>query len=408
MAQLNQEVLKMDDSIINEMNNLRLTFDSSLILNPTENIPWEFSNELSFTEGLYIPEDSRDKESKVCFGGRSHLRDVMTNLYKSWENVLGAKASSFKLYSGLHAHIILFMALGNIGDKVMIIPESAGGHYATAQILRRLGLKVKECVPDYTHFCVDVPKTKELIVSWQPNFIFVDRSDGLYYEDFSWMNEYTNIYKVFDASQYLSHIIAGDYKNPFDMGMDLILTTLHKNYPGPQKAAFFTKSHNKMWEQIESGLTAYVSNTHPLDIFKAVLTLPNIDIIRDYSQKILQNSFALEKSLSSYGVPVIKRDPTKLATQQIWLPVPNDDFGYQLFKRLEQMSLLTNYRSLPYHLGRGLRFGTAAATRQGLTPDSADSIGQLIAEAYSSETINKELIHRAVNTIMEIKNNVSY
>lgn len=395
----------MLDNAKDELNGLRKEFNRALILNPTENIPWKCDENISFTEGLYIPEDSRGKDSKVCFGGRSQLRDMMTSLYNGWERKLGARASSFKLYSGLHAHIILFMSIANIGDKVLILPEKAGGHYATAQILRRLGLSVKECVADETNFCIDKIKTKALIAQWKPDFIFVDRSDGLYYEDFSWMSMYPNIYKVFDASQYLSHILAGDYKNPFDMGMNLILTTLHKNYPGPQKAAFFTRDCDRVWNQLEVGIASYVSNSHPMEIFKAVLTLPSKDIIQKYSQQILQNTSALEESMLKNDVPIIKRNHTYPMTQQIWIPTSDDDSGYRLFQRLEQMHLMTNYRSLPYNLGRGLRLGTAAATRQGMTPTSAELVGNLIAEAYYTENLSYALIRKAEEAIAEIKAN---
>lgn len=398
----------MPNNIRIELIELRQDFNQSLILNPTENIPWKCNEDISFTEGLYIPEDARDRDSKVCFAGRNNAQNIMTNLYGNWERALGAKASSFKLYSGLHAHILLFMILGHIGDKVLIIPENAGGHYATAKILRRLGLQVKECITDKTHFCIDITKTKNLIELWQPNFIFIDRSDGLNYEDFSWMNSYKEIYKIFDASQYLSHILANDYKNPFDMGMNLIITTLHKNYPGPQKAALFTKECDNEWEKIEIGLTDFISNSHPMEIFKAVLAFPHIEIIQDYSQKVLQNASALEEGLSKRGVPVVKRDSTQPSTQQIWIPVPSDEFGYRLFKRLEKMKFLTNYRMLPYNLGRGLRLGTAAATRQGLTRDNAILIGELIAEAYNQDALSGNLIYRAEKIIQKIKLSNSY
>ena len=66
-----------------------------------------------------------------------------------------------------------------------------------------------------------------IIQNWKPDYIFVDRSEGLYYEDFSWLKEIPCV-KVFDASQYVTNIMARDYTNPFDMGFDIILTSLHK------------------------------------------------------------------------------------------------------------------------------------------------------------------------------------
>lgn len=395
----------MKNNLYCNFNDLRVEFNEALILNPTENIPWKCNEDTTFAEGLYIPEDSRGKHSKVCFAGRSKSRDLMTSLYDNWERALGAKTSSFKLYSGLHAHIVLFMSIADIGDKVLIIPENAGGHYATAQILRRLGLSVKECIIDESNCCINVEKTTALINDWHPKFIFVDRSDGLNYEDFSWMKRYNNIYKIFDASQYLTHILAGDYKNPFDMGMDLILTTLHKNYPGPQKAAFFSKECDAMWENILSGVATYVSNSHPKEIFKAVLTFPSENVLREYSQNIFENTMALENALLKNQVPVVKRKKNIPITQQIWIPVLDDDFGYDFFTRLEKLLILTNYRRLPYNLGRGLRLGTAAATRQGLTTNDAVLIGDIIAETYYTNNISDTLMEKAKKTITKIKNN---
>lgn len=390
-----------------ELLQLQNEFSNSLILNPTENLPWKCETDISFTEGLYIPEDRRDKDSKVCFAGRNDLRNSMTELYCNWEQALGAKASSFKLYSGLHAHIILFMSIANIGDKVLYLPEQAGGHYATKKILQRLGLEIKECAIDYENFCIDIERTKHIIDQWNPQFIFVDRSDGLVYEDFSWLNSYTDCYKIFDASQYLTHILAGDYKNPFDMGMDLILTTLHKNYPGPQKAAFFVKYQNEMWEKIENGLMSYVSNSHPLEIFKAVLSFPGKSVLKKYSKMMLENTLQLEDTLIQNGVPVVRRDPSQISTQQIWIPITDENTGFHFFKKLEQLKILTNYRMLPYNLGRGLRLGTAAATRQGLTPETAAVIANLISEAYHSEEIKLDLIKKAEKTILEIQRNTT-
>lgn len=389
----------------NKLSNLYDDFKASLILNPTENIPLKCTDNISFLEGLYIPEDKRDKDSKVNFAGRNQARDFMTQMYKKWESSIGAAASSFKLYSGLHAHIILFMTLGSIGDKVLIIPENAGGHYATHNLLCRLGLQVKECVVDKRNLCINVDKTEKLIESWKPKYIFIDRSDGLYYEDFSWLKKYDQTYKVFDASQYLLHILAKDYINPFDMGMDLILTTLHKNYPGPQKAALFTKKQDEKWEQIEIGMSSFISNSHPLDIFKAGLSFPNKKYLKEYSRNILKNTIALEKSLNNHGVRTVPRDFCKTITQQIWIPMDSEHDAFSLYKRLEQIHLYTNYRTLPYGFGKGLRLGTAAATRQGLTIDTATIIGQLIGEAYHTEKLSDSLIDRTANLIQQIKKN---
>lgn len=395
----------MTANIQSKIKQIQDDFDKALILNPTENIPWKTKYNFDFLEGLYIPEDARGKDSRVCFAGRAQMQKVMTDLYSEWTEKLTAKTSSFKLYSGLHAHIILFMSIGKIGDKVLLLPESAGGHYATTTILKRLGFQIKHCIIDEENFCVNPERTMDLIDNWEPNFIFIDRSDGLYYEDFSWLSKYSNIYKIFDASQYLAHILAQDYINPFKMGMNLILASTHKNYPGPQKAAFFSKEIDEMWKRIENGVSLYVSNSHPLDIFKTVSSLPETETIKKYSITMLKNTRALENTLIKNNVPIVKRSTGQTMTQQIWLPISDKESGYDFFKRLEKMQVLTNYRTLPYELGYGLRIGTSAATRQGLTPKNAVYVGELIAKAFYSKKLTKELVEKSKILIQAIKNN---
>ena len=86
------------------------------------------------------------------------------------------------------------------------------------------------------------------------------------YEDFSWLKEVPS-YKIFDASQYLTNIISKDYPNPFQWGFDLILTTLHKNLPGPQRAMICTREKDANWNIIKSGISTYVSNMHVFSIY---------------------------------------------------------------------------------------------------------------------------------------------
>lgn len=370
----------------------------SLILNPTENIPFGSNNNLDFLEGMYIPEEVRNENSKVIFAGRKNLNE----LYNDWCNYLGSQAVTFKPHSGLDAHISVFMSIGEIGEKVLLLPEIAGGHFSTHKILSRLGFEVKEFVADNTKYKVDISRSMKLIDSWKPNYIFVDRSEGLYYEDFSWLKKVPCI-KIFDASQYLSNIMAKDYTNPFDMGFDIILTSLHKNYPGPQKAAVFFRQKDYLWEQIMKGLNIYISNIHPKDICNLLLNLPSENIIKSYSQTMLSTTRLLEEGLAQYQLPVVKRDYRNPITQHIWILPESKEKAYHFFRILEELRILTNYRLLPYGLGYGLRLGTAAAVRQGLTETSIPFLVEIVSRAYYANNVDESLRKDAKKVINTIK-----
>ena len=369
-----------------------------LILNPVENIPELFQIHIDdYIKGLYISDkhknDEVNKQSKIAFSGRSKYSDKIHTIYDEWARKLGAKSLSMRLLSGLHAHIVLFMGLGKIGDRILLLPESAGGHYATKKILERLGYNVLEMIPDNINYCVDIEKTKEVIYHNEPQLLFVDRSEGIYYEDFSSLLEDIpeNCGTIFDASQYLTNILEKDFKSPFSMGFDILMSTLHKNFPGPQKALVCSRNDNVYWERIIDAVSSYVSNLHAENIFVAGEILKFEDTLKTYSIRMLSNSKQLEKKMLEKGIPVIERKPGKIATHHLWIKPDNKEQAYLFYKKAEECGILFNYRKLPYELGYGIRMGTSAATLQGLNDQNLPELANIISDIYHHTYISDSL-----------------
>lgn len=399
------------EQIENSLNMQKKEFDNTLILNPVENIPEKYILEpcSSFLHGLYNTDTVRKNEqkinSKIQFSGRTQITEDINQIYSIWSDLMGAEAMSMRLLSGLHAHIVLFMSISNIGDKVLALPEKAGGHLSSYSILKRLGLEIQDIPYDSSSMKIDRDKCIEIIKNFQPNIIFFDRSEGLVYEDLSWLGQYSTgfpCYKIFDASQYLTNIICKDYINPFEMGFDLILSTMHKNLPGPQRAFVCTKKADETWNKLRSGISTYVSNMHVFSIYSAGLLLKNYDKLKLLSKNMLHNACLLEQELEKQGVPIIKRqiDSSSLPTHHCWIgPLKKLD-AFDLYSTLEEVGILTNYRLLPYDIGYGLRLGLSAATNCGLQnthiPELADIIAALYKNGYSIQYAKKcnDFIHR--------------
>lgn len=229
---------KLDRSIAR----LKAIHDGSIVLNPTENIPLDLQamTQYAFVQGMYVTDQLREDiekvNPKIIFGGRSqHVLNVR-KIQEHWAVQLGAEALSFRLLSGLHMYMAVFMSIGRIGDLILLLPEEAGGHFSVGAIWDRLGYRTLYMNWDARRRCVDIGKTNATIARENPRFILKDRSEGLNYEDMSALDTSCCELAVFDASQYLSNILAGDFKYPFEMGFDAIVATIHKNFPGPQKA----------------------------------------------------------------------------------------------------------------------------------------------------------------------------
>jgi len=284
-----------------------------LVLNPVENFP--FSKDLQPASGpihgLYNTDKCRTDEQKLQtnhqFAGRGRLAYDSRRIYTAWAHALGAEDVTMRLLSGLHAHIVIFMGITRPGDRVLLLPVQAGGHMSTKSILERLGIDVIEMAVDTKERTINIDKTLSLLQGCPPNFVFVDRSEGLIYEDFSELVAACKAPAIFDASQYLSNIVAGDYVNPFDMGFDYIISTVHKNFPGPQKAFVATRRSDETWKKMLSGISTFVSNMHSFSTYAAGLTLARSDWITEYSSRMIANTIQLDDALRERGLPTVPR-----------------------------------------------------------------------------------------------------
>jgi glycine hydroxymethyltransferase len=359
---------------------------SSLILNPVENVP--FAEDLTVVagplHGLYNTDKVRTRDQRIAtdhqFAGRQSVENDSRAIYSAWASALHAEDATLRILSGLHAHIILFMAMARPGDTVLLLPVEGGGHMSGKAIVERLGLTVIEMVVNDSEMCVDVDATLERCADAPPDFIFVDRSEGLVFEDFSPFAEIDGPRAIFDASQYMTNIISGDHPNPLDWGFDLLVGSVHKNFPGPQKALLATRVADTPWRELLGGVSTYVSNMHVASTYAAGLTLARGEWLASYSRRMLDVAVLLEAELGHFGVPVVARGTGGPPTHHVWIREPSREEAFETYERLESCLIMTNFRLLPYGLGHGLRLGVAAAVRIGLTTDDVPRLADLIAE----------------------------
>ena len=373
---------------------------SSLILNPTENIPFE--QDLSVTAGLLhglynsdkIRSRAEQRATDTQFAGRDALAADCRAIYAMWAEALGAADVTLRLLSGLHAHIVLFMAMATAGQRVLLLPTVAGGHTSGKAILERLGLDVTEMAVDETGQRVDVQTTLARCADNPPDYVLVDRSEGLVVEDLSALARLKHATTIFDGSQYLTNIVSGDHPNPFEQGFDLVVASVHKNFPGPQKALLATREINERWRAILSQISIFVSNMHVANTYAAALTLARRDWLAMYSRRTLDVAVQLEDALADLDVPVVRRRTDLPPTHHLWIAEPTRERAFETYERLEHCRILTNFRKLPYALGHGIRIGTTAAVRLGLDEHDVPELAELIAEIRDGVP-RQELVVRA-------------
>ena len=354
------------------------------MLNPVENFP--FPSDLAVTSGtlhgLYNTDKLRSRDEQVAtdmqFAGRAAIARDSRRAYSAWARALGAADATLRLLSGLQAHAVLFMSIARPGERVLQLPVQAGGHVVGSKILERLGLEVVQMVSNDAEMCVDMDRTLAQCAIHPPDYIFIDRSEGLVVEDFSALTTLDAL-SIFDASQYLSNIIAGDHPNPFTAGFDLLVSSVHKNFPGPQKALLATREIDDRWRELLGGVSTYVSNMHVASTYAATLTLGRSDWLMTYSKRMLSCAVLLEEQLIDNGVPAVARPTDAVPTHHVWIQEGSRQAAFDTFEALERCGIFTNYRKLPYSLGFGVRLGLSAAVRIGLLETDVPRLAELIA-----------------------------
>lgn len=380
------------ESLTRSLERQRSILRASIILTPVDSIPlfYDEQDSTSFLHGLYISDKVRSEEQKrqsiIQFSCRDRATWDLNRIHRKLAASLGATEGSLRLLSGLHAHIIVFMSLAGIGESVLLLPEIAGGHFATKGILQRLGLRVIDMAVDKERLCVDRARTLSIVREQSPSFVFVDRSEGLRYENFRFLGRIEGPVKIFDASHYLPQIICRQYENPLNWGFDLMLFTVHKSFPGPQKSGVVSRSPNDIWRSLQKGLGQFVSSSHVENSYLAGLVLAKDKELTSYTSRILQTAMALEECLAKAGVPVFSRmkqgQASWPATQHLWLPMKSQESAFELYRSLGRARIHTNYRLLPYKLGWGLRMGTTAAATSGLSNEYAKELADIFADIF--------------------------
>ena len=392
-------------ALLRSLSEQRRQFADSIVLTPVDSLPFSLADRehTAFLHGLYLTDKLRDRDrtlsALILFAGRDQAARDLAEIHSLLAEALGAAEGSLRLLAGLQAHVATFMSIGAIGQSVLLLSEEAGGHFSTHAILERLGLRPVDVPIDYERLCVDRAATLALVERERPDFVCVDRSEGLRYEDFAFLGALDGPVKVFDASQSLTQILTGQYENPLAWGFDLMLFTLHKSFPGPQKAGIVGRERGELWERLLVGLGTLVSSSHAENSYLAALTLLRADWLRRYAERLLDSATELELRLRERGVSVVPRsrqgDPTWPGTHHLWVEATGREAAFAQYERLAAANVQVNYRKLPYRLGYGLRLGTSHSATAGVDvphmTELADIVALAIADAEAAPALRERV-----------------
>ena len=189
-----------------------------------------------------------------------------------------------------------------------------------------------------------------------------------------------------DLSHTAGLIAGGALPQPLAQGAHILTFNTHKTLPGPNKGviAFADRNHplaEPVWDVVCPQLQ---SNSHPECLPGLVIALEEIASFgRAYAAQVVANARALARVLDSCGVRVAGMEHGGTETHQVHVIIGSAERSHHLANELlPTYAFRTNSVIIPGTGGEfGLRLGTQALTRRGLTEVEFAKLGHLLARA---------------------------
>ena len=311
--------------------------------------------------------------------------------------------------SGATANIAMFFGLTRPGDTIVSLHTSTGGHISHAQFgaagLR--GLNVVTFPYDNEEMNIDPDKTCAVVREKSPVLIVFGASLFLFPHPITEIKDAAaevNAIIAYDAAHVLGLIAGKQFQDPFKEGAQIITSSTHKTFPGPQGGVVMIKglqqerAANFQW----ATFPGVVSNHHLHHMAaKGVTAAEMLEHGKAYAAQIIANAKAFAEALHAEGFSVVAEHKGFTESHQIALDF-KDFIGKEAAQTLEKANIVTNKNLLPWDPVEysdnpsGMRLGTQEMTRVGMKESEMQYIAELfrkvILDKKDPESIKKEVV----------------
>jgi len=208
---------------------------------------------------------------------------------------------------------------------------------------------------------------------------------------------------VYDAAHVFGLIAAGYFQNPLSEGADIITSSTHKTFPGPQGGIILGNIDNNLAKKIQKGVFPKFSSNHHLHRVPAlhVALMEMKKYGKNYASQIIKNSKALAKELNRFGFDVLGERKGFTESHQVVVDVEKHGRGERVALLLEKANIILNKNiivrdKMNAKNPSGIRMGVQEMTRFGMKETEmkriAEFIKRVVLNKENPETIKKEVI----------------
>ena len=316
--------------------------------------------------------------------------DVVENLaIERAKELFGCDYANVQPHSGAQANLAVYFALLNLGDTVMGMDLSQGGHLTHGSPANMsgknynfvsYGVSAEDGRIDYDALAKQVAKVR-------PKLLVAGASAYPRAIDFEKLAEIAHGYGAMlmvDMAHIAGLVAGGMHQNPVPYA-DVVTTTTHKTLRGPRGGLILT-NNAYLIKRINSAIFPGTQGG-PLEHVIAAKAVCFGEALKpefkDYARKIVENAAAMADELTARGVKLVSG-----GTDNHLLLVDLTDSemtGKELEHNLDEVHITANKNTVPGEkrspfVTSGVRLGTPAVTTRGMGPAEMKEIADCIAD----------------------------
>ena len=345
----------------------------------------------------YQGQENTDKIENLCI---ERAKKVF-NLPEGWH-------VNVQPYSGSPCNIAAYLALCNIGDKVVGLGLNSGGHLSHGHKANFTGkyFETHQFDVEKDTELIDYDKLEQLVLKVQPKMMIIGTT--AYSRTINWKRirdiaDKAGCYFVADVAHVAGLIAGGAYLSPIPYA-DVVTMTTHKTLRGPRGGIIMCKP--EFAKQIDRAVfpMGVQGGPHMNQIAALAVALHEADTdeFKEYAHQIVKNAKKLASVLQDvYGFKIISGG-TDSHLMVVDVSSKNID-GKTAAIALEKGGIECSFSTIPYDTrppakGSGIRLGTAILTGRGMKEDDMIQVAAYINKILDNVS-NDEVLTSVRNEI---------
>ncbi len=325
------------------------------------------------------------------YQGTEYIDELEDAANKFFERHFGVKHADVRPISGAIANMAAMRAFAKPGDVIASLSVPAGAHSSHQRggvAGGILGLNPIKLAFDGEEFRIDADLSSKIITHARPRLAIVGASLIPFPLDIEGIAEAcreVGCRLIYDAAHVFGLIFAGKFQQPLKEGAEMITSSTHKTFPGPQGGILL--GNNEDWEEVQRSVFPRILSNHHLHRIPALLMagLEMEEFGEAYATQILRNARALAEALAS-EMKVCGESRGYTESHQVVVDVAEMGGGKKVAGELEKANIVLNKNLLPWdRITRstldnpsGIRIGVQEMTRFGMKEEEMRQIAEFI------------------------------